>query len=70
MRVKFTVLFGNAILATLMSGRKYDVMPTHWIRDWVGNKVSLDDVENRKFFTPVGPGLRPLDRLSCSQLLH
>jgi hypothetical protein len=35
---------------------------THWIRDWMGPRTGLDDVEKIKFFTPPGLELLPLRR--------
>jgi hypothetical protein len=43
---------------------------THWIRSWVGPRAGLDDVEKRKFLTPPGLELWPLDRPACSQSLY
>jgi hypothetical protein len=42
----------------------------HWIGGWVGPRVSLDNVEKRKFLTLPGLELRPLGHLACSQLLY
>jgi hypothetical protein len=33
---------------------------THWIGGWVGRRVSLDNVEKRKFLTLPGLKVRPL----------
>jgi hypothetical protein len=43
---------------------------THWIRDWVDPRVSLDNVEKRRFLTLPGLELRPLGRPSRSQSLY
>lgn len=32
---------------------------THWVRDWVGPRSGLDEVENRKFLALPGLELRP-----------
>jgi hypothetical protein len=42
----------------------------HWIGDWVGPRVSLDEVEKRKFMTLSGLELRPLSRPARSQSLY
>jgi hypothetical protein len=33
---------------------------TYWIGGWVDLRAGLDDLEKRKFLTPVGLELRPL----------
>jgi hypothetical protein len=43
---------------------------THWIGGWGGPRVSLDDLEKRKFLTLPGLELRPLGRLARSQSLY
>jgi hypothetical protein len=43
---------------------------TYWIGGWVDHRVSLDDVEKRKFLTRPGLELRPLGRPVCSQSLY
>jgi hypothetical protein len=35
---------------------------THWIGGWVDLRAGQDDLEKRKFLTPPGLELRPLDR--------
>jgi hypothetical protein len=35
---------------------------THWIGGWVDLRAGLDDLEKRKFLTPLGLELRPLGR--------
>jgi hypothetical protein len=35
---------------------------THWIGDWVGARVRLDNMEKRQFLTLPGLELRPLGR--------
>jgi hypothetical protein len=43
---------------------------THRTGGWVGPRASLDDVENRTFFTLLGLELRPLVRPVRSQSLY
>jgi hypothetical protein len=43
---------------------------THQIGDWVGPRVGLDDVENRKFFILTGLQLRSLGHQTRSQSLY
>jgi hypothetical protein len=43
---------------------------THWIGDWVGFRVDMDDVEKRKICTLPGLELRPLCRPVRSQSLY
>jgi hypothetical protein len=42
---------------------------THWIGGWVGPKAGIDDMEKRKFFTPMGLELRSLGHPASSQFL-
>jgi hypothetical protein len=42
----------------------------HWIGSWVDPRVTLDDVEKRKFFTLRGLKPRPLGRPARSQSLY
>jgi hypothetical protein len=42
----------------------------HWIRDLVGPRAGLDDVENRKLLTLSRLELRPLGRPARSQSLY
>jgi hypothetical protein len=41
-----------------------------WIGGWVDPRASLEDVENRKFFTFPGLKLRPLNHPAHSQSLY
>jgi hypothetical protein len=43
---------------------------THWIGGWVGPRVGLDDVKNRKFLTLPGLEFRPIGRPARNQLLY
>jgi hypothetical protein len=43
---------------------------THWVRDWVGPRACLDDVEKRKFLNSPGLELRPLGHPARSQSLY
>jgi hypothetical protein len=42
----------------------------HWIGGWVGSRAGLNDVEKRKFLTPLGLKLRLLSRPARSQSLY
>jgi hypothetical protein len=50
--------------------RRLSASGTIWIRDWVGPRAGLDDVEKRKFLTLPGLELRPLGRPTHSQSLY
>jgi hypothetical protein len=43
---------------------------THWIGGWVGPRVDLDDMENRKFSIQLGLELQPLSRPAHIQSLY
>jgi hypothetical protein len=43
---------------------------THWIGDWVDPRIGLDDMEKRKFLTPLGLKLQPLGHPAHSQSLY
>jgi hypothetical protein len=43
---------------------------THWIGGWVSSRAGLDDVEKKKFLTPLALELRLLGRPARSQSLY
>jgi hypothetical protein len=55
-------------LAVLLPG-KCPPVPL-WIGGWLDPRVSLDDVEKRKFVTPPGLEFRPLGHQTRSQSLY
>jgi hypothetical protein len=55
-------------LAALFPGER--APGTHSIGGLVGPRASLDDVEDKIFFTPPGLELRPVGRLARSQSLY